>query len=215
MRQTATLLTLQPGDIAACYGVDWTSRLIRYGTASLLGPRDLRCPPSHVAMCCRHNDQSLWVESTTLCPHSCLIRQKPVSGVQAHRPRNRMHDYLDHGGRVDIYRLTEINRLSDVESELLSHILLNHFVKRNVRYDVGGALLSGSRMFQRTQLFPGADLERLFCSELIAAVLMRLGRLNHDNPTRFHPGRLMRGLVLTGKYHRVASYQRSRSCDEC
>ncbi|MCA9073839.1 MAG: hypothetical protein KDA93_02310 [Planctomycetaceae bacterium] len=198
---------LQPGDIAACYGVDWTSRVIRYGTSSLLGPRDLRCPPSHVAICCHRDEQILWVESTSLCSHPCVIRKQRVEGVQAHHPLNRIRDYTQQGGRVDLYRLTDINHLSVAESLLLSRILVDHFTRREIRYDVGGALLSGTRVFQRTQLFPGADLEHLFCSELIAAVLMRLGRLNHDNPTRFNPGRLLRRLVRTGKYHRVASYR--------
>lgn len=214
MRQTVSPHHLQPGDIAACYGVDWTSRLISFGTASLLGPRDLRCPPSHVGICCHQDAQTLWVESTTLCAHQCLIRQRSVAGVQAHHPLTRIRDYAQQGGRVDVYRLTDINRLNDTESRLLTRILLDYFIHREVRYDVSGALLSGTRMFQRTQLFPGADLERIFCSELIAAVLMRLGRLNHDNPTRFNPGRLLRRLVRTGKYHRVATYQRSLSCNE-
>ncbi|MCA9026616.1 MAG: hypothetical protein KDA86_15525 [Planctomycetaceae bacterium] len=208
-------LALQPGDIAACYGVDWTSWIIRYGTASLLGPRELRSPPSHVAICCRVEEQTLWVESTTLCSHPCLIRKRSVTGVQAHRPIERIRDYVQDNGRVDLYRLTDINRLSNTESQLLSRILLDYFVRRDVRYDISGALLSGTRMFQHTRLFPGADLERLFCSELIAAVLMRLARMNHDNPTRFHPGRLLRQLVRTGKYHRIASYHRSTSCVEC
>ncbi len=120
-----------------------------------------------------------------------------------------MGDYIRGGGWVDLYRLTEINRLSDAESRLLSRLLIEHLVRKHVRYDVSGALLSGTRAFQLSRLFPGADLERLFCSELIAAVLMRLGRMNHANPTRFNPGRLLRCLVRTGKYQRVASFPRS------
>jgi hypothetical protein len=53
---------------------------------------------------------------------------------------------------------------------------------------------------------PGADLQSLFCSELVAAILMRLNRLNHANPTGFSPARLLRTLVLLGKYHRVAHW---------
>ncbi|MGE4000933.1 MAG: hypothetical protein AB7I48_12010 [Planctomycetaceae bacterium] len=205
---------LEPGDIAACYGVDWTGRLISCGTASLWGPPGLRWPPSHVAICCRHDDGILWVESTSLCRHACLIRGCSAAGVQAHRPLNRIGDYVRAGGRVDVYRLSDINGLSATESRLLSRILIDHCVRKHVQYDLSGAVLSGTRAFQLSHLFPGADLERLFCSELIAAVLMRLGRMNHANPTRFNPGRLLRELVRTGKYRPVATFQRSRTCCE-
>lgn len=194
---------LEPGDLAACYGVDLTSRLISLGTASFFGPPELRWPPSHVALCCRHEDRTIWVESTSLCRHACLFRGGTVAGVQAHRPLDRIRDYVQAGGQVDLYRLTELNGLSASECRLLSRILIDHLIRRTIRYDFRGALLSGTRAFQLTRLFPGASLERLFCSELIAAVLMRLGRLNHANPTRFNPGRLLRELVRTGKYHRV------------
>ncbi len=196
----------RPGDIAACYGADRTSRLISAGTASLMGPPDLRWPPSHVAIICHAAGGPLWVESTTLCPRACVIRGAYVSGVQAHNPSQRAEDYIRAGGRVELYRLTAINKLCVRESQLLSRLLLHHFVSRGIGYDLGGALLSGTRVFQLSRLFPAADLDRLFCSELIAAVLMRLGRLNHANPTRFHPGRLLRTLVRTGKYQRVARF---------
>lgn len=189
-----------PGDIAACYGADWTSRLISWGTASQFAPQRLRIGPSHVALLCEHAGGMTWVESTTLCPSPCLIRGTPVSGAQAHRPRDRVQDYLEHGGHVDLYRLTPINRLEQAESQLLSRMLIDHFVMRNSRYDLEGAILSGTRAFQLTRLFPGANLEELFCSELVAAVMMRLNRLNHSNPTRFNPARLLRQLVRSGKY---------------
>lgn len=189
-----------PGDIAACYGRDWQSRLISWGTASVLAPRRLRVGPSHVAILCEHAGDLAWVESTTCCPSPCLIRGRPVAGVQAHRPRDRIADYAAQGGHVDLYRLTEINRLEASESQLLSTILIDHFLLPGRPYDVAGALLSGTRLFQLTRLFPGANLDELFCSELVAAVAMRLNRMNHANPTRFNPARLLRTLVESGKY---------------
>ncbi len=195
-----------PGDIAACFGTDLTGRAISWGTASLLAPRGLRVAPSHVALCCEFEEQVVWVESTTLCPHACLIRGMPVSGVQVHRPLLRIEDYIRAGGRVDIYRLSEIQQLSSAESRLLTRILIDHFARRAVSYDIGGAMLSGTRVFQLTRCFPAASLDELFCSELVAAVLMRLGRMNHANPTRFHPGRLLRELVRQGTYRRVRRF---------
>jgi hypothetical protein len=132
-----------------------------------------------------------------------------VAGAQAHRPADRIREYLEGGGRVDIYRLSHFHRLSSEESRLLTRLLLNEFLDPGLGYDLGGALLSGTRIFQLTRLFPGANLEQLFCSELVAAVIMRLNRLNHANPTRFNPARLMRELVRTGKYQRVATFTSS------
>ncbi|MEZ6066020.1 MAG: hypothetical protein R3B90_10000 [Planctomycetaceae bacterium] len=194
---------LQAGDILACYGGDWPSRLICAATATLFASRHLRWPPSHVAIVCPSEAELLWVESTTFCDRPCRAQGVPVSGVQAHRPADRLVDYLREGGRVDVYRLADIDRLSTTETRLLRRILLQHFIGRRIRYDVRGAALSGTRFLHWTRLFPGADLERLFCSELIAAVLMRLGRMNRANPSRFHPGRLLRELVKTGSYLRI------------
>lgn len=189
-----------PGDIAACYGADWTGRCISLGTASLFGPAKLKVGPSHVAVLCEYQGDLVWVESTTLCAAPCLIRGRRVAGAQAHRPRDRVSEYVGSRGRVDVYRLTPINRLSVLESQLLSTILIDHFVKAGTLYDLRGALLSGTRAFQFSRLFPGANLEELFCSEMVAAVTMRLNRMNHSNPTRFNPARLLRELVRSGKY---------------
>ena len=142
----------------------------------------------------------VWIESTTLCKHPCAILGFRLDGCQAHLPEQRIQDYVEAGGHVDLYRLSPIDRLSDTESELLTTILVKHFIGQRVTYDLGGALLSGTRLFKRTHLLPKADLNELFCSELVAAVLMRLGRMNRDNPTRFNPASLLRQVVRQGTY---------------
>lgn len=203
----------QPLDIAACYGTGFTAHAIRWGTASLLAPRRLRCGPSHVALCCAFHSRMLWVESTTLCPHPCVILRRPVSGCQAHLPELRIQDYVATGGHVDLYRLSPIEQLSQDESDLLTRILVRHFIGQEVSYDLGGALLSGTRLFKRTRLLPSADLNELFCSELVAAVCMRLGRMNRSNPTRFHPAGLLRELVRQGTVQFEHSFTgRSLAC---
>ena len=199
----------QPLDIAACYGTGLTAKTISYGTASFLAPRRLRIGPSHVAVLCRFQGNMVWIESTTLCPHPCAILGYQLDGCQAHLPEERIRDYAAAGGRVDLYRLSPIDRLSAPESELLTKILVKHFIGQRVTYDLGGALLSGTRLFKRTQLLPQADLNELFCSELVAAVLMRLGRMNRANPTQFNPASLLRQLVRQGTYQ---FEQRFRSC---
>lgn len=195
----------EPGDIFACYGSDHTSRFISSVTASIFAPVRLRFGPSHVAMMCAWQNEPHWVESTTLCPHPCRVHQKLVEGPQSQFPEQRIQDYLATGGRVDLYRLTPINRLTAEESQLLSHLLIQQFVAVSTPYDLPGALLSGTRLLSLTRLFPQADLQSLFCSELIAAVLMRLNRMNHANPARFHPARLLRTLVDNGTYQFVES----------
>lgn len=190
----------EPLDIAACYGTGFTAKAISYGTASLLAPPRLKIGPSHVATFCEYQQQTLWIESTTLCPYPCEITGRPINGCQAHHPQTRIADYLTDGGRVDLYRLSPIEKLSKDERELLSRILIRHFVGREVTYDLGGALLSGTRLFKRTRLLPSADLNELFCSELVAAVCMRLGRMNRSNPTQFNPACLLRELVRNGTY---------------
>jgi hypothetical protein len=199
-------MEFQPGDIAACYGTDWTGKIIRWGTATLFPPASLRVGPSHVAILCRWRGQMIWTESTTLCRSPCLIREAPVSGAQAHLPVERVKDYVREGGRVDLYRLTHFNRLTIEESRLLTRLILDEFIDPGIDYDLGGALLSGTRVFQYSRFFPGANLQQLFCSELVAAVIMRLNRMNHANPSRYHPARLLRELVRTGKYERVATF---------
>uniref|UniRef100_UPI003F5BDC36 hypothetical protein n=1 Tax=Planctomicrobium sp. SH664 TaxID=3448125 RepID=UPI003F5BDC36 len=203
-------MTFEPGDIAACHGTDWTSRVIRWSTASFLPPRRLMLGPSHVAMICSWQGEQIWVESTRMCRTNCLIHGRPVSGAQAHLPGDRIADYVLNGGRVDLYRLTAVNRLSHDEQRLLTALLMQFFVIPGVNYDLGGALLSGTRVFQWSRLFPRANLEQLFCSELVAAVVMRLNRMNHANPTRFNPARLLRTLVQTGKYEFVQSLAGTR-----
>ena len=198
--------SFQPGDLVACFGTDWVGRGIQLATCSPFAARGLRLGPSHVAIISESDRGLLWVESTTLCPHPCLIRGEPVSGCQAHEPELRVQDYLDAGGAVAVYRLTDINQLDRQERLLLRRILFRYFLAKPVAYDLSGALLSGARAIRWLGLLPGADLHSLFCSELVAALLMRLNRLNHANPTGFSPARLLRTLVAQGKYYRVASW---------
>ncbi|MGE3317201.1 MAG: hypothetical protein AB7O26_18950 [Planctomycetaceae bacterium] len=199
-------MKFQAGDIAACYGACAASRLIELGTASPLAPRRLRFGPSHVAMLCEHRDSLIWVESTALCRRACRIQKRIVRGTQAHDPLDRIHDYTSGAGHVDIYRLSPIHALTRDESRLLEKVLIRHFVRIGIDYDLGGALLSGTRLFRWSRLFPGADLQSLFCSELVAATLMRLGRMNHENPTRYNPARLLRELVTRGTYQWEAAF---------
>lgn len=193
-------MTLEPGDILACWGRDWMSRAITAGTWSPFGPSGLRLGPSHLAIVCEWQERPVWVESTTMCEHPCVVRGVHARGVQVHEPANRIRDYNAQGGHVVQYQLSPIDRLTGRESRLLTRILIEYFVERSVDYDLGGALISGTRVWQMLRSFPGADLNRLFCSELVSACVQRLGRLNRTNPTRHNPARLLREAVRQGVY---------------
>jgi len=193
---------LQPGDIAACYGTDFVSRLIRFGTGSLRRPM---IGPSHVAMIGRVGTPGLaWFESTSMCPTPCLVRHEHVEGVQVQIPAERIRHYLASGGRVEIYRPVEFRKFTPEESKVLTSIVLRDFL--GCPYDFGGAMLAGTRAFKCSALFPGADLHSLFCSEMLAAILMRFNRLNHANPTRYSPASLIRELLQTGVYRLVHTF---------
>lgn len=201
----------QPGDLFAVWGADRASRIITWGTATPFAPRGLRLGPSHVAICAEHPRLGrLWCESSTLSLSPCWIRGECVDGCQSHPIARRRFEIELAGGRVEHFRLSPIASLTTAESGLLSDILFKHFICRGVRYDWGHVLLAGTRVFKRTRLMPAETLDAVFCSELVAACLMQLGRLGRSNPTRYSPADLLRELVRNGTYQRVADDQPQR-----
>ena len=140
-----------------------------------------------------------------LTSRHCLEAEKPVSGCQVHRIRERLQDYVLPGGCVQVYRLTEFDALSSHEVTQL-RALLGQCVgdaedpdRVPVTYDTAGALCSGTRIIKRLTFWRN-QMDALFCSELLAAVLQRLGRLCRENPSSFTPGQLMRRLLSEGTY---------------
>lgn len=191
----------QPGDIAACFGTGPLSLAISTATAWPLAPAGLKLGPSHVAIIGRLNNGSPgWFESTTLCARDCLLRDEPVQGCQVHAPEDRVADY---GGRVLQYRPHPVWQFQTDERVALS-LMLADCVRNETNYDTRGALLSRSHVLQHLSCLAGEPLAALFCSELVALVLQRFGRLcPNTHPGRFHPGSLLRRLVKTGIYQRV------------
>lgn len=195
----------KPGDIAACYGVDAVSRMISWQTLSVFAPRGLRLGPSHVAITLPIDGKTWWCESTSMSPRPCVYAGRAVSGCQLHDPADRVDDYKSVGGRVVRYTLADVWRFSGAEQRQLGDIYKRHFVAVGKGYDYGGAAISGTRLWKWLPVVPPDALESLFCSELIAALLMRMGRMGIDNATRFNPGSLLRRLVTTGVYKRVGA----------
>lgn len=199
----------QPGDIAACYGAEPVSRAISAATTWPLAPPGLRLGPSHVALISQRGllvpaaGEPAWVESTSLCQRPCLLRGRPVAGCQVHLPSERVADYERGGGRVVRFRPHPLWRFQGREHSDLWAVLTN-FVRNETAYDTRGALLSRSHVLQHLSCLAGQPLTTLFCSELIAAVLQRFGRLcSSHHPGKFHPAKLLRWLVRMGVYQRV------------
>lgn len=200
-------LNVEPGDIFACWGTDWISRGISLETSLVswaTGPNRLRWSPAHVAVASRRPGKcgSFWFESTTLSPRECLESGESVHGVQVHRVSDRIQDYVSSGGAVEQYRLTDIDHLDAAEVVRLQTMLMDYVGNDRlepVGYDTAGALFSGLRVLPRLP-FSRSNLDTVFCSELIAALLQRLCRMNRVNPSRFNPGHLLRQLVRQGTY---------------
>jgi hypothetical protein len=198
-------MQLHVGDILACYGRDRVSRGIRRWTyRPWYADRRLRRAPSHVAIAAQLQPPGsaakrvVWVESTSLCRRSCVMSGHPVCGVQAHDPDKRIIDYVDAGGAVHVYRLTPGCELEVSESFKLSQIC-EHLLKNRIGYDTLGAGVSGLAITRRW-LNRVADLDSLFCSELVARVLQAINRMNWANPSNYTPGDLLRELVCSGVY---------------
>lgn len=188
-------MQFKAGDILACYGTDWTSRVIEFWTRG----------PSHVAVVAplspEEPDNLVLFESTSLCKTKCLIQGEFWDGVQAHPIRERIADYR---GRVKIWRLVDQWTLCRNEASLLSEILTKYWV--GIPYDMGGAMLSGTTVWKWTDLMK-STASQTFCSQLVAAMLQRLCRMGHTNPAVYHPASLLRRLKWEGKYRNLGWYR--------
>jgi hypothetical protein len=186
---------LHTGDVVACWGSDWFSRLISAMTCSPLPPWGLGWAPSHVAIIHREPDaEPIWYESTTLAPGHAAYGKPPVYGVQEHRPADRWNDYR---GRCVVYRPSV--KLTTAQKKQMG-VELRRFAAGHIPYDVAGALLSGTWFLRH--LVP-ASRSRMFCSELIATVLQRARLMNWGSPSGYSPGRLLRELVKAGAFEPV------------
>jgi len=190
----------RPGDLFACFDRSLIGKVISWRTASLLR---LTRGASHVAIAsAMESDGPLrWVESTSLCQRPCLFHGDRVSGCQVHEITDRINDYTTRGGTVELYRLNRWSRLNSDHRKRLMQLLLD-FVARGVGYDTLGAWASVHTWAR----YQDADLDHVFCSELLAIVLMEMGRLPRGNPARYHPGKLIRHLKICGVYRHVETY---------
>jgi hypothetical protein len=134
----------------------------------------------------------LW-ESTTLCRLPDMLTGERVQGVQVHGIEERIASY---NGSVYHLPLVPSWRLAYDEWSVLTRFLAHH---KGGHYDYEGAAISGSRVFKFLEnRWP--DQKSIFCSELCAAGLMRVGRLPVSNSSLFNPANLVRAIQSTGTH---------------
>lgn len=179
------MITVHAGDIIAFRGHDFTSWIIRLATRG----------PSHVGIVATVANRLVLVESTTLAAGPCIVKRKPVNGVQAHLIDDRVRDYK---GAAWVYRLAEDERetFDDIKSSKLSAILLNQFFGRE--YDLSGAIWSGSKFMKLLRFLRVADVSTVFCSELVARCYQALGLMNKGNASEYSPAKLLWELRQNG-----------------
>lgn len=186
-------MDFEPGDVIAFRGRGFQSRVIELATFGYVHKA-----PSHVGIVCDHGNDLVIVESTTMCPLPCEILGKQFDGVQAHAIEPRLRSY---DGRAERLSLRPAWRLTPSERALMSHVLIGQWV--GLKYDLEGAISSGTRCFKYTGLQRLPDPGSLFCSQLVASILMRVGRMAIDDPSDYNPASLVRHLLKTAVYCRA------------
>lgn len=177
------LSRLRPGDLLGFAACDPTGSAIRVCTGQWICWGGI----SHVAIVTRWPGirRLVLAESTSLADEPCLAHGEVVSGVQIHHIRQRI---LAYHGRVYHFsmrapaRLWQIVRLAEFIRDHLD-VPYDYFGAANARGTLGGILV---------QRLAGEDLEKVFCSEFVAAAHRQIGVLPGVNASSFSPNRLIR-----------------------
>ena len=146
---------------------------------------------SHVAGIVRLPGESRLVicESTTTCAEPCLLCGQRHDGVQFHYIPQRIREY-----RGLVWRYPLKRRMTLHESRRVGAWCMAQHGKG---YDYLGAF--GAReTLAACLLRKPEDLQSLFCSELWAAALREIGRLDTDNASAWSPNLLCRRLRRRG-----------------
>jgi len=176
---------LRSGDILVFSGRDLASWLVRIWTLSRY---------SHVGIICRHACVYVLWEATTLSDLRDIFLQRPVRGVQAVLPIMRLSSY-----RGRIWRMRPRMPLTHEEERRLGDWLS---ARHGQPYDLQHAVLEAGRWTR--WLYGQAYLdERWFCSEIIVAALLELGRLRPEQagrPSAWRPADVVKWFVRYGLY---------------
>jgi len=181
----------QPGDLIGFSGRELVSRAIKALTvAPCFWLRPHWRSISHIGICAEYHGRVLLFESTTLTDLPCIIRGVKTAGVQAHLPDERIDGYH---GFVFRARLSKLDRLFRPDSTKLTGCLLEFL---GAPYDMLGAILSG------TPWPTDSRQATVFCDDLCALMLRKLGRLQVGNSKSYSPASLLREVVRTGVYQK-------------
>lgn len=134
---------------------------------------------SHVGFTIDYNGDEVLIESTTLDNLPCLIAEKQVKGVQAHRLQDRLENYV---GRVFISRPVIDGmgvRFLKARAKKLRQAALS---KIGEPYDGVGALITGGEFLKHWFMF---NPKRFFCSELTAWALTEADMCPARKNTKF------------------------------
>jgi len=173
-------MEFKPGDVIGFSGdggLSFTVNILSYGIPWY--------SISHLGILGEHDGELLLFESTTLSNISCKIQNKTVEGVQAVRLEDRVEHY---DGKVFHYPL--VDPLTDDENQQLYDFLHEQIGKP---YDLIGALRAGGSLWAWFEShLREADLNFLFCSELVASSLHKVDRLETHNVSSWSPNKLIR-----------------------
>lgn len=144
----------------------------------------------HVGTIARHVDELLLYHSTAAQSLPCAITGKFVDGVQAQRPDEFIAQYP---GRIWRYPSKRVP-----PSEALTWWLED---KLGTAYDYVGAMEARKTplAWLHRKLTP-ESLNRIFCSEYLAAMLRYLGWMDFKDASEVTPNALCRSVVRAGVY---------------
>lgn len=180
-----------PGDVLAFYGRGSAGRAI-----SRLQCLQSLDAPSHVGVVVPQlcvvgrpelDLEPVMLHATSLHEGDCDYAQRPVKGVQLHRARAFVAAYP---GRVRRYRVNALRPLSQFDLQEFARVS-ESWLRRGVRYDRRGAALSVTTFLRGAA---GTGARELFCSELVALLLMCVCRYPIGASHAISPARLCRTL---------------------
>lgn len=181
---------VQSGDIIGISGSGLMSDIINLGTFAI--PRR---GLSHVGIISVEDGEPLMYESTSFKRPPCYRQGKTVNGFQCHPLREIVQVVTD---PIWLYRLK--CPLYQQEEQRLQ-VDLNNMLGRP--YDFLGAFRSGGLVLALLESFVHPeDLNSIFCSEAVAYLEARLGRLRSYNDSSWNPNRLCRSMRWSGAVKR-------------
>lgn len=183
-------IPFRAGDVIGFAGRDVGSAIIAVGTWGIPG-----WSLTHVGIVAESPEEAgdlLLFEATAALEMDCVLQQRRIAGIQAHRIEERIARYH---GRAWHYPLAR--PLGDEQSFALATFCVQNL---GVAYDFPGAWRARQAGFGWLWRLLGSeeDLSSLFCSEFVAAGLTRAEVWDAGNASSWSPRYLGRRLLADG-----------------